>query len=121
MAIGSATNEELEAGDDDHDPSLGALPREVGMPIDIDLRPKSRRRSLGTLQRGVAGVTSSNWRYDGNRLVLAVICRRVWASPEIIEQRYAVVATIEHEQPNVDLYNHARQQARVSQRARVRA
>lgn len=121
MALGSATNEELEAEDDDHDPSLGSLKLDVGMPIDIELRPKSRRRSLGTLQRGVARVTSSKWQYDGNRLVLAVICRRVWAAPEIKEQRYAVVATIEHEQPDVELYNHARQQARVSQRVRVRA
>lgn len=118
-ALTSATNEELE--DEEEGATVAAMQRAAGVPIDIDLKPKMRRRSYGTLQRGMARITSSRWDYDGNPLVLAVVCRRVWAPEDISEQRYAIVVTLEHDQPHVDLYNHALLQTRVLQRVRVRA
>lgn len=119
--LAAATNEEFDVDDEENDRVARSLTSEAGMPTEVDLRPRLRRRRGGTLQRGMTRISSSNWKYNGEQFVLAIVCRRVWAPADITSQQYSLVATMEHEQPYVDIYNHARQQARVTQRVRLRA
>jgi hypothetical protein len=51
--------------------------------VRVDLKPGVSRRKAGTLQRGRCRISSANWRYDGQSLVLAVTCRRKWAPASI--------------------------------------
>jgi hypothetical protein len=106
--------EDLEA-----QPTLGNLGKH--RPSRVDLKPGVNRRKKGTLQRGVTRIARANWSYDGEPLQLAVICQRKWAPADITHQRFALVVSLRHEDPAVNLYAHVRQQARVSQRVRVRA
>ncbi|MGB3509418.1 MAG: hypothetical protein WBA93_09270 [Microcoleaceae cyanobacterium] len=54
-------------------------------------------------------------------MYLVVICNRKWAREEEIEiQRYALVTSIRHSNPEVDLYNKLRVNTRIAQRGRVR-
>lgn len=89
-------------------------------PAKVDLQPGRNRRMKGTLQRGTARVRKANWNYDGEPLQLAVTCRRKWAPAEITHQRFAVVVSLWHDDPEVNLYEHVRQQTRVSERIRIR-
>lgn len=85
-----------------------------------NMKPNITRRSNGTVQRGILKVHGSAWKYDGKPLYLAVICQRRWASVEITDQRFAVVMSIYHDNPEANLYAQIRQQARAYQRTRVR-
>lgn len=100
-------------------PTVGNLRRD--RPNRVDLKPGVNRRKKGTLQRGVSKISRSNWNYNGGPLHLAVICQRKWAPIEITHQRFSVVVSLWHDNPAVNLYAHVRQQARISQRVRVRA
>lgn len=100
-------------------PSLGNL--EANGPVTVSLKPGVNKRKKGTLQRGLARISRSNWNYDGAPLVLIVTCRRMWAPVEVSHQRFAVVVSLWHDNPEVNIHAHVQQQARVSQRVRVRA
>lgn len=102
----------------EEEPTLGSLG--YHRPPRVNLKPGVNRRKKGTLQRGVARIARANWSYDGAPLQLAVICQRKWAPADIIHQRFAVVVSLWHDDPAVNLYAHVRQQARVSQRVRIR-
>ena len=84
----------------------------------VDLRPGLTLRSKGTLQKGVCPVGSRNWRYDGGPLLLAVTSQRTWAPNEVVSQRFAVVVSLKHSDPQARL--HSRLRARLQPRARVR-
>ncbi len=78
----------------------------------VDLHPGPTLRGKGTLQRGILPVARSNWTYDGGPLVLAVTSQRTWAPDEVVSQRFAVVASIKHSDPSVQLHTRLRQQLR---------
>ena len=120
-AIRAWSQEEREDLEDRPLPRRGQLKGDHNAPPVVKLLPGTNRRKKGTLQRGVAKIARGNWQYDGRPLILAVICQRKWAPPEITEQRYSVVLSVSHEDENVDLHARLRQQARVYQRIRVRA
>ena len=109
------TKEERAALGDD-DASLTAMPSVQR----VKLEPGVNLRRGGTLQRGIARIKRPSWRYDGNDLVLAVICQRMWAPVEVERQRFAVVVSVTHSDPTVSLHAHIRQRAQLWQQARVR-
>lgn len=74
----------------------------------VELRPGSNVRGKGTLQRGVLPIAKSNWTYDGNPLVLAVTSQRTWAPEEVVSQRFAVVVSLKHSDPAVQLHSRLR-------------
>lgn len=86
----------------------------------VALKPGVDRRKAGTLQRGTCRISSANWTYDGNSLVLSVTCRRKWAPVSITSQRFAVVVSISHSNESVPVYEHVRQQIELRQRQRAR-
>jgi hypothetical protein len=86
----------------------------------VSLDPGVRLRNKGTLQKATEVVAGTRWQYDGEPLTLAVICRRIWAPATVDSQRFAVVVSIEHEDPAVDLYAHLVQTTTIYQQARVR-
>ena len=98
-------------------PTLGRLGNQ--RPSRVELRPGVNKRKKGTLQRGIARIARANWNYDGGPLQLAVICQRKWAPIDITHQRFALVVSLWHDDPTVDLYAHVRQQTRLSQRVRI--
>ncbi len=101
--------------------SLTKLKREYGSGIFVDLFPKANLRKKGTLQRGQVEISSRATGYDQNPLYLVVNCSRKWAKEEEIEmQRYAVVASINHSNTQIDLYNQLRVRTQISQRIRIR-
>jgi hypothetical protein len=101
-------------------PSLSTLRGDQGAPARSSLKPKIGRRSIGTAQRAVMRVANRSWTYDGQDLVLAVVCQQKWAPEHITHQRFALVVSVYHENPEIDLYSHIRQQARQFQRIQVR-
>ena len=109
------TPEERSAFGDD-EMSLTDLPARQR----VNLKPGVNALGGGTLQRGTARVTRSNWLYDGNDLSLAVVCQRKWAPVEVDRQRFAVVVSVTHSDPSVSLHAHIRQRAQVWQQVRVR-
>jgi len=110
------SKEEKEALEENKIPTKGSL---ASSEI-IKLSPGIKRRKKGTLQKGIAAVSNSRWVYDENPLVLAVICQRNWAPVDVTHQRYALIASVWHENDNVKLYTHIRQHARIYQRVRAR-
>jgi len=56
---------------------------------------------------------------NGDSLVLAVTCQRKWASVDITHQRFAVVTSLYHDNPSIDIHSHIQQYVRVHQRVRV--
>lgn len=100
-------------------PTVGSLKKDLGVAIEVDLRPGVNARKVGTLQRGIATVSNTAWQYDGGPLILAVVCQRKWAQQSIETQRFAVVVSLSHDDPGVNLHAHVRQHARMYQRARV--
>ncbi len=101
--------------------SITDLKKEYGPSIEIDFLPKVNIRKKGTLQKGLIKILSSNWKYDQKPMYLMVSCNRKWAREEEIErQRYALVASIRHSNPEVDLYNKLRVNTRIAQRVRLR-
>ena len=95
------------------------LPR-MGELTEVELLPSVTVRNRGTLQKATGYVTNRRWEYDGNALVLAVVCKRVWAPPAITRQRFAAVVSISHESADVRLHSFIQQRIRERGRERVR-
>lgn len=114
-----AREERAALGDGGRPPSRTTLGRHYGVTGTIRLSPGVNLRKKGTLQRGWARVSSSRWTYDGTPLVLAVICKRKWAPQDITRQRFAVVATLAHENEQIQLHSRIREQIRQQQRVRI--
>jgi hypothetical protein len=72
--------------------------------ITIDLDPGSNLRKKGTVQRGQTQLKSGAKKYNNLPMTLVVSCNRKWADPDDI-QRYALVVSISHANPQVNLYN----------------
>lgn len=86
----------------------------------VHLLPGTRKRSKGTLQKGIHKITYGNrWSYDHGPLYLSVSCLRKWAPIDITHQRYSILVSLQHENPEIDIYNQIRQHTRVFQRIRV--
>jgi subtilisin family serine protease len=118
-AIRAWAKEEKEIAGKDL-PNKRALRSGSGLPTDIDLKPGTRRRSKGTLQRGSCNITGHSWQYNGQPLVLAVMCQgNRWLPADIADQRFAVIVSLRHDNTNVDIYARLQQQARVFQRVRI--
>lgn len=81
-----------------------------------DLSPGSSLRKKGTVQRGQVKIFPQSTKYDEGNMTLVVSCNRKWAKPDEIEiQRYALVASISHSDPQVNLYN--RMKFQINQRS----
>lgn len=100
-------------------PSLQNLRQEGGPPVELEMKPGTNRRKKGTLQHATLRIRRADWRYDGSPLILALTCQRKWAPGEITDQRYAVVVSISHDEPLLDLYTQISQQTRLYQKARI--
>ena len=93
-ALKAWTREETEDFEDEKVPTLRSVSNSVDDPIKIKLNPGTNKRKKGTFQKGIAKISSSNWKYDGKRLVLAVICQRKWAPVDISTQRFAIIVSL---------------------------
>jgi hypothetical protein len=101
--------------------SLQDLEKQYGSGISVKLTPGGNLRKKGTLQRGQIEITSRARGYDQTPLYLVVSCNRKWAKEgEIDMQRYAMVVSLSHSNPEVDLYNQLRVQTQIAQRVRIR-
>jgi len=91
-----------------------------GKGITVDLSPGSRLRNKGCLQRGQVKISSKARGFD-QPLYLVLSCTRKWVKQEEIDmQRYALVVSISHSNPEVDLYNQIKLRTQISQRIRIR-
>ncbi|MEH2462724.1 hypothetical protein [Nostoc sp.] len=91
--------------------TLENLKEKYGSGILVDLSPGSSLRKKGTVQRGQVKIFPQSTKYDEGNMTLVVSCNRKWAKPDEIEiQRYALVASISHSDPQVNLYNRMRLQ-----------
>jgi len=80
-----------------------------GKSIITKLCPSSTLRKKGTLQKGQVEITPNGKKYNNVPMTLVVSCNRKWANPDEIQtQRYALVASISHSDPQVNLYNRMR-------------
>ncbi len=75
-----------------------------GSSINVDLSPNSTLRKKGTVQKGHIKLTKQAKKYNNLPMTLVVSCNRKWADPDDI-QRYALVVSISHCDPQVNLYN----------------
>lgn len=101
--------------------SLTDLKNHYGTGVIVDLWPGGNQRKKGTLQKGQIEISSRARGYGQQPLYLVVSCNRKWAKTEEIEmQRYALVASISHSNPQVDVYNHLRVRTQIAQRLRIR-
>jgi hypothetical protein len=92
-----------------------------GKGITVDLSPGSRLRNKGCLQRGQVKISSRARGFDQQPLYLVLSCARKWAKQgEIDMQRYALVVSINHSNPEVDLYNQIKLRTQIAQRIRIR-
>lgn len=99
--------------------SLDELKKKYGSGVCIDLFPGTNLRKKGTLQKGKIEISSVARGYDQKPLYLVVSCSRKWAKEgEIDMQRYGLVASISHSNPQVDLYNQLRLRTQIAQRIR---
>jgi Subtilase family len=115
-AIRNWTRDDLDQlDDDDRRPTLGDIARHR-----LAMKPGSQLRKKGTAQKSSCFVSHRGWQYDGGPMTLAVICERKWAPTEVTEQPYAVIVSIGHNNPDVDVHAAVAQRARVYQRVRVR-
>ncbi len=115
-ALRAWDRQEAEGLESDEIPALRGISRQR-----IDLKPNRQLLKKGTLQRAMIRIANATWRYDGGPLQLVVTCQRKWAPVTIESQRYAVVVSVSHDDPSVDLHAHLLQQTRITQRVRVRA
>ncbi|BAT55393.1 Peptidase S8 and S53, subtilisin, kexin, sedolisin [Nostoc sp. NIES-3756] len=91
--------------------SLDILKKNHGSGITVDLSPGSNLRKKGTVQRGQVKIFPQSTKYEQGNMTLVVSCNRKWTNPDEIEmQRYALVASISHSDPQVNLYNRMRLQ-----------
>lgn len=87
----------------------------------INLKPSSQKRNNGTLQSAWVEINTRRWQYDqGTPLYLAVVCQRMWAPAEIINQRFAMVMSLFHDKADLDLHAQLRQRVQLFVRERVR-
>ncbi|GAB4284076.1 MAG: S8 family peptidase [Oscillatoriaceae cyanobacterium] len=100
--------------------TLAELKQQFGSSIAVDLIPKVNIRKKGTLQKGTIDIKGTKWKYNGKPMYLVVICSRKWAKPgDVDSQRYALIASISHENPAIDIYNQIRLKTRAVQRLRI--
>jgi hypothetical protein len=79
----------------------------------VNLLPTATIRKKGTLQRGSIEISNQATSYDKCPLYLVVTCNRKWVKvDEIPSQRYALVVSISHSDPEVKLYEQLRPQIR---------
>jgi hypothetical protein len=117
----SKENEKDNLDEDLAELTLKDLKNKFGSSVVIDLLPGGNIRKKGTLQKGQIKIASKSWKYDGNSMYLVVSCNRKWTREgEIDTQRYALVLSINHSNPQVDLYNKLKLQTRINQRVRIR-
>jgi hypothetical protein len=92
-----------------------------GKGITVDLFPGSRLRNKGCLQRGQVEISSKARGFNQQPLYLVLSCARKWAKQgEIDMQRYALVVSMSHSNPEIDLYNQLRLRTQIAQRIRIR-
>ena len=92
-----------------------------GQGITVDLFPGSRLRKKGCLQRGQVKLSSRARGFDRQPLYLVLSCARKWAKQEEINmQRYALVVSINHSNPEVNLYSQLKLRTEIAQRIRIR-
>jgi hypothetical protein len=92
-----------------------------GQGITVDLFPGSQLRNKGCLQKGQVKISSRAKGFDQQPLYLVLSCARKWAKQgEIDTQRYALVVSINHSNPEVDLYNQLKLRTQIAQRIRIR-
>lgn len=115
-AVRAWSEDEREELEGETLPGMGGLSRAA-----IEMKPGPRFRNLGTLQRAHRSVSGLQWTYDEGPLILAVACQRRWAPADITSQRFAVVVSVRHDDPAVDLYSALQLRARAYERVRVRA
>ncbi len=108
------------------DPDFTAISREdlkekYGKSIEIKLFPNLTTRNKGTLQKGQFEIKKSNWKYDYKPLYLVVACNKKWVKKEEIQtQRSALIVSIAHSEPGVDLYNKIKLQIQGQASERIR-
>ncbi len=91
-----------------------------GKGISVDLFPGSNLRKKGCLQQGKIKISPQAKGFD-QPMYLVLSCARKWAKQgEIDMQRYALVVSISHSNPEVDLYNQIKLRTQISQRVRIR-
>jgi subtilisin family serine protease len=101
--------------------SIGDLKKEYGSSIEINFLPKLTTRKKGTLQKGQYQFSSSNWKYDYKPLYLVVTCNKKWINPEQTpSQRYALIVSIAHSDPGVEIYNQIKLQMQGQEQASER-
>ncbi|EDX82883.1 peptidase families S8 and S53 domain protein [Synechococcus sp. PCC 7335] len=95
-----------------------------GKGIAVGLYPGSNLRKKGCLQKGQINISDRAKGFGEQPLYLVLSCSRKWAKPEEIEsQRYALVVSVYHSDPEVDVYNQLKLKTQVSPiipRARIR-
>ncbi|WP_413173131.1 S8 family peptidase [Anabaena azotica] len=100
------------------------LKKKYGDGIEVKFSPGSNIRKKGTLQKGQVQIFPQSTKYNEGNMTLVVSCNRKWADPDDI-QRYALVVSISHSDPQVNLYNRMRLQIdqidQIDQRERNRA
>ncbi len=97
------------------------LKKKYGSGVCIDLFPGANLRKKGSLQRGQISISSRSVGYSEKPLYLVITCSRKWAKQgEIDTQRYALVVSMNHSNPEVDLYNQLRLRTQIAQRIRIR-
>jgi Subtilase family len=88
--------------------------------IEVDLSPKVNIRKKGTLQKGQINLSKKRWQYSPRPMYLVVNCNRKWAKQgETDSQRYALVVSINHSDPNIELYNQIKLKTRIVERVRM--
>lgn len=80
------------------------LKKKYGDGIEVKFSPGSNIRKKGTLQKGQVQIFPQSTKYNEGNMTLVVSCNRKWADPDDI-QRYALVVSISHSDPQVNLYN----------------
>jgi len=92
-----------------------------GKGISVDLFPGSNLRKKGCLQQGQVKISPKARGFDQRPLYLVLSCARKWAKQgEIDTQRYALVVSMNHSNPEVDLYNQIKLRTQIAQRIRIR-
>lgn len=118
-AVSAAFRDWKLAPADDTEQQLESSLSKVAARNKVEFSPGAQVRAKGTLQRGLRSIGSTRWEYDGGPLILAISCLRKWAPPELNAQRYAVVVSLKHSDPQASL--HAPLRARLRPRVRVRS
>jgi hypothetical protein len=80
------------------------LKKKYGDGIEVKFSPGSNIRKKGTLQKGQVQIFPQSTKYNEGNMTLVVSCNRKWANPDET-QRYALVVSISHSDPQVNLYN----------------